>query len=811
MLLFWDGYTSEIAVESTDGHQVTLSMDIQAGEYTRIQLSGVQMPWDGGQALFDIFTSIRGNPQDELQKCCYPGYPLANPAVVFGVPYRLGMFEGIGKNMFQQFPAQYPIMYAFETRFNEKIKVVFDFILPLQIRRGNSQLMFIVKAPYGYEMVNGTFEFYDASSCDMSEETGLVMLGDGCGYQETQTVARYFYPDGRKAELLLPQTATLDVGAPYRVVMLGSTPNNITGQVNHWYYDPKGQRPMLNQASQWVIEFTTAEKLDDGRTAPFIGSLNQFNLLSQVNFTVSADKSPPDVVIEIEVVIIMIHGIAPTRIDVYAPLGFKFLTNCMAPGQPFVKEFFVSCRERWSLFGATYVTGAIMETVDSGIDPTKFPTSVRLLARTPPITPERNIWMIRGMWNNSGTDVAWGTDLNAFPVTPFAVSVMYAAISGAKVPMFLSVQIRFGMQWGGYLHVAAPRTYQILCPVQKILSGAMMPECISEDPLLHGCIGLPLPGTPEDPDMIGLPYCHPAHEILLWFPRATTTTLIPADAVPVGVTTTAEPVVDAPYAIDPGTTLSMSLDILVPEMTPRPRSDNIIRVRALDANKIAEDGKLNVEGGLIRGSPRVTNFKMWWTKALPDTPVTVAIEFDFNGTLDRGTETPGEELLVIEVVAPDRLKMALRKPSDCVQLAQGDDIVPITLWNWTTLIPRSLWFGIDPLVNVSGKFHYSFPVLTPPEDVGMPPNNLWEVKFCGDSPYCSTMILSVPIPGFAYGESPAFDLDLSALQRLAGLAHRRWSPSFSLHFVLFFVALRASCSPPPWPSFRSRPKRCDGT
>merc|ERR1719453_1880500 len=83
-------------------------------------------------------------------------------------------------------------------------------------------------------------------------------------------------------------------------------------------------------------------------------------------------------------------------------------------------------------------------------------------------------------------------------------SLNYVAIAGSKVTLFFSALFRYAMPWGGHVHLAAPMTYKVKCPVTKVLSmdiaGAELdylkeaPLCTQEDPLLAGCWGIP-----EDP------------------------------------------------------------------------------------------------------------------------------------------------------------------------------------------------------------------------------------------------------------------------------------------------------------------------
>eukprot|EP00439_Symbiodinium_sp_Y106_P009472 s223_g1.t1 len=189
----------------------------------------------------------------------------------------------------------------------------------------------------------------------------------------------------------------------------------------------------------------------------------------------------------------------------------------------------------------------------------------------------------------------------------------------------------------------------------------------------------------------------------------------------------------------------------------------VFRVRVMDANKVAIDGNLWLPGQEVRTIPRVQDFKIWFTTPVPATMMTVAIHFTFNLTLPRGEEgnTP---LRVIEIEAPQGMELKVRRPAD-VRRLRRNDFVAVTEWNWTDIFPQQLWFGLDTDQNVSGTFHYAFPALTPTK---MPVDNLWQVKLCTDSPFCTTNLLTIPIPGFFFGQDPDEPLSEEAQGMLQG-------------------------------------------
>jgi len=206
------------------------------------------------------------------------------------------------------------------------------------------------------------------------------------------------------------------------------------------------------------------------------------------------------------------------------------------------------------------------------------------------------------------------------------------------------------------------------------------------------------------------------------------------------------------------------MKVVVPESTPLGEDQNLFIIRVLDPNKIPLDTHPRYPANEVRTRPRVYDVKMWWSSAVPSSVVSVAIQFSINGTIVRGQEPPDGVLRVVEIVCPVGLRIGVQRPKD-VFILQADPGMPVVEWNWTDAFPEKLWFGFDVTKNVTGTFHYSFPVLTPEV---IPGNNLWHVKLCNDGPYCINEILNIPVPGFFFGTEPTVKLNSEAEASLYG-------------------------------------------
>jgi len=753
--LLWQGFTKNMVMQSTSVNEMVIGFDVARVEYVRFRIEGIRIPWEGGQALFTFFTEWAGGPADEMQSCCYPGYPDDNPAVVFQVPYRLTTIFGSIMNKYQQDPLLYPIESQWETRFDEKCVLTFSFQVPTPHRPvvDNGLIVVVLRAPPGYAISHEDYMVSDASGC--------VLDKDGvCGLApRTLDLIRAYE---RRIEIGLPDLEVMPMGLDYRLKATVRTPLSLFDRTN-------------GSAALWVVELSDAYALGQKWSSTTLGSPEDFVLLNSVNFSAVAPRSPPSTLIVVEITFRFVGEIRPTAVEVYAPVGFTFLPNCLAPDQPELKKVLVSCRERQTIFGRTYLSGAVMMTVNSGVPPEELPTTAKVMLQTPEFTPTSNVWFVRGRTRFG--PVSWGRLQDPFPIAHMDASMSYAAISGVRVAAFLRVVIRYELAWGFHLHVAAPRTYKLYCPVTKVLAGLdQPPECSTTDPILAGCWGLPLPGDPQAA-ALGLPVCYPEHEVVLTFQRP------PLPNPPASLNASMKQAfLNEAYdeqtttpVMPPGGAFLLAMELQVPPTTPVPRLENMFRIRILDESKNAVDAKLNLYGPNIVHVPIVENFRLWWTDSVPNSLATVAIEFDFNNSA-------GSPTRVIDIVAPQGINMAIRRPSDVKLLMDpAAGAVPIANWSWSNIMTRHIWFALDDgIQNFNGRFHYAWPIMTPTEAVGMPINNLWKVMFCSDAPYCTELVLDVPIPGFFFGEMPGYQLTEEQIARLTGSWSMRSQPSWLL-------------------------------
>jgi hypothetical protein len=776
----WKGYTKGIEIVSRSGDTIVLSCDLARVEYTRFRISGIRIPWQGGQSLFDFYTSRYGINADSLDNCCPPGYPPNNPGYSFIVPYRMKPLYSSMQNKYQQAPLFYPILYDWETRYEEICRALFTFYLPIahKPRDKDGLIVLILRAPKGYKIPQDFISFQDSSACVKANPD------DTCGLftRKIQILKQL----ERRIEIALPGLSEMPVGREHRVTLTVTTPDGGASLA-----------PDVSPESLWVLELNDITSMAKGYISGIYGAPEDFILNDTVNFSAYAPDSPPETVVPIDFNFVDGGEKSPTTVQLFAPFGYTFLPACKAPEQDRkeVDKLFLSCKERYSLFGITYLSGAVMPMGGAGLTPAETPVSIKLLAQTPAETPRRNRWFSRARVQQGPT--AWGLDESPFPVRQMEASVNLLAIGGSTVSLFLAVAFGYNLPWGGYVHLAAPKTYELSCPIEKVLSltgdSGVEPECLDDDPLLQGCWGLP-PVNDTSGKGPPIPGCNPKHEILLRFPPPTTTVTTTAfpltTEVPewmrLGIITTLGPETTTTtedlgpkYAIPKGSSLLAAFQTKVPQVTPTPFTENRFRIKVLDASKISIDGKLNENGPEVRHAPVVDDFSLWWTKAVPNTVATVVLKFNWDNK--RG---PNQTVVTnVDVVVPEGFTMNVRRPTDIKPLR---NTVPISNWSWSPLLPRHAWFFLDleQNQNFTGTFYFSFPVLLPTKEKGVPVANLWQIKLCGDAPYCTQMVITAFIPGFFFGEKPDFELPSDILNMLTGSYGERAEP-----FMCFIVGL----------------------
>eukprot|EP00747_Dinoflagellata_sp_TGD_P095100 gnl/TRDRNA2_/TRDRNA2_166349_c1_seq2.p1 gnl/TRDRNA2_/TRDRNA2_166349_c1~~gnl/TRDRNA2_/TRDRNA2_166349_c1_seq2.p1 ORF type:complete len:929 (+),score=145.29 gnl/TRDRNA2_/TRDRNA2_166349_c1_seq2:275-2788(+) len=771
--LLWQGFTDNVKFVSGVGSKLTLSFDVGRKEYVRMRVGGIKLPVQGGQALFDIYTSINGLPADELTNCC-PETPDAKMGRVFKVAYWVQDVVGTLKNQYQQDAFQYPIRFMIETRFAEMCRMWLNFNMPrdFDLMFPKSELVIVLRTPPGYDMMDELPLLRQKRECSSIEDGDEVEDPQNCGTRALPTVLRKHRLNPGRLEFNLPGTYKIHkYPTDYRATF--------------WVTSPPTLADQDIENGLFVVEVTDSVHLDALPTpwnSPFLGSTPDIPLSDHIIFDLTAPKSPPGAIIVVTMEIKVIGVRPPNQVELYAPEGFFFLASCFEPGQTHLKNIFMSCRERWSLFGSQGRSSAMMPSnAQNGVTEDLLPVKMSFMVSTPAETPESNSWLSRAHMRTG--PVAWGAVDDAFVISQMDLSISFAAIATTTIDMFLAFVMRYPLAWGGWIHIQAPSTYEIYCPVRRVLSGPDPPReivCLTEDPILVGCEGRRHPNEGNFSFEWGDVPCTPKHSTM---PAVTGT--FEETGTTTTSTSTASTTNSMTHAVPEGTTMLLNLLIRVPHETPRPREENFFKVRVLDPSKMMWDGKLNVNGPQVRSEPVVQNFQMWWMVPKPKTVISVSVYFEFNKTVVRAMGQEAALLSTIEIVAPEGFEMEINRPGDVKRLIDPMK-VPVTAWSWAAAVPRSLWFNISMDEDIEGKFHMTFPVLCPAE---MPGENLWQVKFCGDMPYCYALILNVPIPGFDFGEQPTFQLDQDAQKMMVGSKGYHTAPSSHCTLLLWLLPL----------------------
>eukprot|EP00971_Amphidinium_carterae_P041798 821475-Amphidinium_carterae.1 len=180
-LQMWQGFTQGVTVHRASGPELVLKVldGMSRSQYVRIDVGGILLPWDGGQAFFDIWTSMFDVYQDELSHCCNPGEPEDNPAEIFTIPHHFALYSARLLNEFQENPLLYPIEYYMATRFAEDCRISFNVKLEVPlIPKEKSSIVIVVRSPPNYVFAAFDFNVLEASAVDDITRYRVQLLYD---------------------------------------------------------------------------------------------------------------------------------------------------------------------------------------------------------------------------------------------------------------------------------------------------------------------------------------------------------------------------------------------------------------------------------------------------------------------------------------------------------------------------------------------------------------------------------------------------------------------------------------------------------
>jgi len=509
--------------------------------------------------------------------------------------------------------------------------------------------------------------------------------------------------------------------------------------------------------NQWSVQLITEEALLADKDPRSTGVAPDFTFVDNSSHSVGALQRSPETVIEVEIWLNSVGRGLTNELAVYAPEGFRFMSDCLAPG--FDSPYFGSCRERYRKFGSIIYSGALVNLGEGGLSPEDVPVMVKLSVLTPPVTPKRNDWYF--LLSLRGVDTAWGRVLNPVTILHMDAIASYAPLKNSIVDITITFTVFYPVPPRGYVRVTAPPGYNLTCDgfrkgsLPGIFGGdrGERVTCATEDATIP-------PGA--------------VNQMLVQLDVPGETVAMPLDIMEAdGILPPAsgDVVLYGPWALNRGR-YSFAFSGRTPPDTPAVE-DNVWRIFLLDSEKRNVDGSNQVTAEVLSSTVAISSFQLSWSLASPGSMVDLGLTFRIELPI-----LPELRVAIIQIDYPDGFQQGVRKPSDVILHTSR---MPVEKWSWIA-DQASLWLHIRPNATIpNGTFAVSFAAITPSRTVGMPVPNQFVVSLCEDFPWCEYPVLQAPVAGFGYGttgqggEIPEETMNQAAQGGNAAVGAAAWS------------------------------------
>jgi hypothetical protein len=204
--------------------------------------------------------------------------------------------------------------------------------------------------------------------------------------------------------------------------------------------------PTKGGQSFWRFESIDAYPLHPSNTNDFKTMIKHFKPVQQIQWAISAIRSPPRAVISIKIQVTGgFEGL--TRISLIPPEGFQFPKDycgkyCLADEN----------------FASTDRMTALLLTKDGSTLPLG---NLEVLVETPAFSPPSMEWYMRGIMA-SGESSGWG-EAGGFPVKPMGgIGTYYAAVSELR-NVQVAITFRMDVDGGQEVWAVAPNDFVVMC------------------------------------------------------------------------------------------------------------------------------------------------------------------------------------------------------------------------------------------------------------------------------------------------------------------------------------------------------------
>lgn len=179
------------------------------------------------------------------------------------------------------------------------------------------------------------------------------------------------------------------------------------------------------------------------------GELNSFSLVEVLTFSVSAERTAPSSLAELEMQLRWSSSTTPRQLMLYAPLGFIFSSSCLRDSITVISEV-LSC----AVADVPYIAKMQLHSNVQGQAHTV------LVATAPSVAS--GTWLVRALAED-GKELGWSVAAT-FPVAQMeSANVVYAGIPSSVVHVSVSFQTSQTLLGGGEIQVVAPAVYGFSC------------------------------------------------------------------------------------------------------------------------------------------------------------------------------------------------------------------------------------------------------------------------------------------------------------------------------------------------------------
>eukprot|EP00746_Dinoflagellata_sp_MGD_P145127 gnl/MRDRNA2_/MRDRNA2_77775_c0_seq1.p1 gnl/MRDRNA2_/MRDRNA2_77775_c0~~gnl/MRDRNA2_/MRDRNA2_77775_c0_seq1.p1 ORF type:complete len:2163 (+),score=280.86 gnl/MRDRNA2_/MRDRNA2_77775_c0_seq1:891-6491(+) len=395
-----------------------------------LAISGVRLPETPGKTIFDITTSEINITRDELLGVSEAG--------AFVLP---GLIEVSGQ--------QLQTLYAHESGpLNATAQPKRAGFRP----RSNDDALATFTLRFGANVPEDATLSIEALPFSFKEGLFFAMTEVGSEEEMKEIGPRTILNDGARLEVHLLEP--LFVGVEYKVQFETFTGPDIDNN-ERWRFETHLNPDLATRLGYAVVpnEPLLPINTNDAQTA-------SFELVAVMTLSIDAPRVAPrsDSILSI---VIGPGGSAPSKVEIYAPVGFTFLPGSCLVGEQTEEANILGCRRTDE--------HRIVELQIRG-EGLLVPANALITVRSPDVQYEiiENTWLIRGLTSDDPSlEVGWG-QVSGFRVVQMQqAEIIYGGSATIRVTLAVVFRTTETLLGGGQLVVLLPEVYKLNCQVEE--------------------------------------------------------------------------------------------------------------------------------------------------------------------------------------------------------------------------------------------------------------------------------------------------------------------------------------------------------